>query len=171
MIRSAKGNEANILSEISFESKGYWRYPQEYFAIWSKELTITTDYLEQNDVVVYEKDDRIVGYYAIVELVEDIQFSGIRIAKGRWLDHMFILPRFIGQGIGTKMFNHLRNWCVTENVRELGILADPNSKGFYLKMGCRYMGEFPSTIKDRTTPYMVLLIEEVPVGKDLGIKD
>ena len=28
----------------------------------------------------------------------------------------------------------------------INVLADPNSKGLYLKMGCEYVSEFPSSI-------------------------
>ncbi len=69
---------------------------------------------------------------------------------------MFILPQEIGQGIGTEMFHHLRKWCQSEGVDEVGVLADPNSRGFYEKMGCEYQNEDPSTIPNRTTPRLVL---------------
>lgn len=158
MIRSATPNEASILTRISFASKGYWRYPKEYFEIWNGELTINSDYIDKNDVFVYELDGSIVGYYSLVELLEDIDVSGIIIRKGFWLEHMFIEPDHIGNGIGSKMFSHLRNQCKSEGIQSLGILADPNSKGFYEKMGCDYVKEYPSTIKDRTTPYLVLKV-------------
>ncbi len=38
MIRRAKIQEAEILTKISFISKGYWNYPKEFYEIWSKEL-------------------------------------------------------------------------------------------------------------------------------------
>ncbi len=40
-----RAEEAEILTEISFQSKGYWDYPPEYFDIWKDELTITGDYI------------------------------------------------------------------------------------------------------------------------------
>ncbi len=156
MIRPAKQNEANILTKISFLSKGYWNYPQEYFEIWNNELTINPGYIEKNDVYVYENGGAVVGYYSIVELSEDIDISGIKIGKGFWLEHMFIEPLHIGKGIGSKMFHHLRKLCGEEGIIELGILSDPKSKGFYEKMGCQYVKELPSTIKNRTTPYLML---------------
>ena len=158
MIRKAKIQEADILTKISFSSKGYWDYPEEYFEIWSKELTIRSDYIENNDVFVFENDGNIIGYYSIIELKNDIETSGITISKGFWLEHMFIEPQSIGKGIGSKMFEHLRERCSTRGVYELGILADPNSSGFYEKMGCEYRLEYPSTIKNRTTPYFQLAI-------------
>lgn len=161
MIREAKIQEAEILTNISFRSKGYWNYPKEYYEIWSKELTIRSDYIENNDVFVFENDGKIIGYYTIVELKDDIKISGITIRKGFWLEHMFIEPKSIGKGIGTKMFEHMRKICVTRGVYELGILADPNSIGFYEKMGCEYKLEYPSTIKNRTTPFLQLKIRGV----------
>jgi hypothetical protein len=41
----------------------------------------------------------------------------------------------------------------------LGILADPNSRGFYEKMSCRYVEEYPSIIKGRTTPFLQLKVQ------------
>ena len=158
MIRKAKIQEADILTKISFSSKKYWNYPKEFYEIWSNELTISSDYIQHNDVFVFEKDKKIIGYYSIVELKDDIEISDIKISKGFWLEHMFIEPQNIGKGIGTKLFQHLREWCTSLDVHELGILADPNSRGFYEKMGCEYKLEYPSTIKNRTTPYFQLKI-------------
>lgn len=158
MIRPAKETDRQRLTTISFSSKGYWKYPKEYFDIWKNELTLSSEYIQNNDVFVYEKNGLIVGYYSVVEIKENIEVSGIEIHKGFWLDHMFITPQNIGQGIGRKMFNHLRKWCQFTGVEKLGILADPNSRGFYEKMGCKYQKEFPSTISTRTTPWLVLKI-------------
>ena len=156
LIRSAKTEDSQVLTEITFTSKGYWNYPKEYFEIWKNELTISSDYILKNEVFVYETDDAIVGYYSLVELKEDMEISGIRIGKGFWLEHMFIDPGHIRKGIGTKLFGHLRERCMTRGIKELGILSDPNSKGFYEKMGCMYKGEYPSTIQNRTTPFLQL---------------
>lgn len=156
MIRSANNNEADVLTKISFASKGYWNYPEKYFEVWKNELTIDSEYIEKNDVFVAEDIDIIIGYYSVVELKENIQVAGITINKGFWLEHMFIKPQYIGHGIGTLLFRHLREWCVTNSIAELKILADPNARGFYEKMGCIYKKEYPSTIKNRTTPLLHL---------------
>jgi GNAT superfamily N-acetyltransferase len=160
MIREAEIQEAEILTNISFSSKGYWNYPKEYYEIWSNELTISSDYIRNNDVFVYENNGKIIGYYSVVELKDDIEISGITIRKGFWLEHMFIEPRSIGKGIGTKMFEHLKEKFASCGVNALGILADPNSRGFYEKMGCEYKCEYPSTINNRTTPYLQLKMKK-----------
>jgi GNAT superfamily N-acetyltransferase len=156
MLRKAKTVESQTLTRISFSSKSYWGYPTEYFDIWNDELTITHKYIEENTVYVYEIKNKILGYYSIVELKEDFEASKIVMHKGFWLEHMFLLPGYIGRGIGTKMFTHIREICLLKGILKLGILADPNAKGFYEKMGCQYLDEFPSTIPNRTTPWLEL---------------
>jgi len=158
MIRSAKTEDSDVLTKISFASKGYWKYPKEYFEIWRNELAINENYIQGNDVFVYENYESIIGYYSIVNLEKDIEISGVPINRGIWLEHMFIDPKYIGKGIGTKLFNHMREWCVATNILKVGILADPNSKSFYEKMGCIYMREYPSTIGGRTTPFLQILM-------------
>ena len=159
MIRAAKIADAPTLTTLSFESKKYWGYPKEYYQIWNDELNITPKYIEINDVFVFQDNGKIVGYYSIVELKDDIELSGIKIEKGYWLEHMFLSPGYIGRGIGTSLFDHLRKRCATKKIAELKILADPNSRGFYEKMGCKYHGEHPSIIPGRTTPLLSLKIE------------
>jgi GNAT superfamily N-acetyltransferase len=156
LIRRAKKFEADELTRISFASKGYWGYPQAYFDIWLDELTIGSDYIRKNNVFVYESGEAIIGYYALVELEGALEVSGVIIKKGFWLEHMFLEPEHIGIGIGRSMFDHLHKYCRTNGIAEVGILADPNARGFYEKMGCEYVNEYPSTIKDRTTPYLRL---------------
>jgi RimJ/RimL family protein N-acetyltransferase len=155
-IRAARLDEAGVLTDISFASKGYWQYPPEYFEIWKGELIISPEYVGKNDVFVCEVEREIAGYYSVVTLTKDIEVSGIRLERGVWLEHMFLLPGYIGKGFGTKMVDHLRKWCRATGTYRLGILADPNSRGFYEKMGCRYVMEYPSTIEGRTTPYLIL---------------
>ncbi|MEE4239906.1 MAG: GNAT family N-acetyltransferase [Desulfopila sp.] len=154
MIRPANEKDSEVLTAISFASKAYWKYPKAYLQIWQDELTITSEYIEKNDVFVYEREKFIRGYYSITVLEEDIKISGITLDKGAWLDHMFIDPPFIGQGIGSTLFAHLRKRCIVEDIQEIGILADPNSRGFYEKMGCCYIRDYPSTIEGRTTPFL-----------------
>ena len=160
MIRQAKISDFEFLTDLTFKSKDYWGYPDAFFEVWSNELKITAEYIDKTDVFIYEKGDFIVGYYSIIELKDDIEVSDVTISKGFWLEHMFIDPKSIGEGIGTKLFHHLQRRCSAKNIARLGILSDPNAIGFYEKMGCMYVGEYPSTIKNRTTPHLVLKVQD-----------
>ncbi len=158
MIRKAKTSEAELLTDISFAAKRYWNYPESNFDIWREELTITKKYIDDNAVFVYLQSDRPVAYYSIVQLENDVIINGITITAGLWLEHMFVLPEFIGRGIGREMFKHMTDTLKQYDVRSIGILADPNAKGFYETLGCRYLGEYPSSIEGRSTPYFEYVI-------------
>jgi len=154
LIRTARLGEEGILSKLSFASKRYWQYPEHYYTTWQSELTITPVYLEQNSVCVIEDHDKIVGYFSMALLEEDFELLGETLSSGYWLDHMFILPDFIGRGIGTKLFAHAHDFCETRGIATFYLLADPYAKGFYETMGCRYVRDVPSTIEGRTTPLL-----------------
>lgn len=155
-IRKAKSAEYELLTEISFDSKRYWKYPDKYFEIWKNELTITKEYIVNNDVFVIQNNENVVGYYSIVNLQKDIEVSGIKLNNGYWLEHMFVLPRYLGQKVGSKMLNHLKNCCKEKCLTQVSVLADPHSKGFYEKMGFIFQKDYPSSISGRTTPLLIL---------------
>ncbi len=157
-IREARESEENMLTEISFASKKYWNYPPEYLKIWEPELTITKNYLSRNKVFVYESDKEILAFYSIVNLSEPLILEEVKIEKGVWLDHMFVRPDQIGKGIGKRLFKHLTGYCNENSIGEIKILVDPNAKEFYRKMGCKYIKEYPSTIKNRTVPMMIFRV-------------
>lgn len=153
MIRQALVHESDILTKVSYASKKHWEYPAEYYDIWREELTILPEYIEDNEVIVYDTGDEIAGFYSLVELQQPLSVHTITIPPGLWLEHMFLLPKIIGQGIGRKLFHHCIARSRSRQHSTLSILADPNAQAFYLKMGCHYVKEFPSTINGRTTPY------------------
>jgi GNAT superfamily N-acetyltransferase len=150
LIRSAKPTEHNILTDISFSAKGYWQYPIEYFDIWKDELTITPQYISENIVFVAERDHVIVGYISIVDIKNDFLAGTILVTKGHWLEHLFILPQFMYQGIGSALMQHAREYCLENGIQRLRIFSDPHAKGFYDKQGAVYLGESLSSIEGRT---------------------
>lgn len=158
IIRPAKDTESGVLTNISFESKKYWNYPKAYFDVWRPELTITSDYINTNIVFVAEVDEKVVGYFSIVEVKEDFLAGQVMVSKGFWLEHIFILPEFIGQGIGTDLIANAKDICAKTNIDHLYIFSDPNAKGFYDKIGAKYINESPSSIEGRTVSLFELEI-------------
>lgn len=129
-----------------------------YFQIWQQELTINGEYIEQNEVYSALLAGQIVGYYSLIELEKEQVLSGVVLEKGFWLEHMFVEPAHIGQGIGQAMVLLLLKLCKKKAIRRLAVLADPHARGFYEKMGFIYLQEIPSTIPGRTTPMLAITI-------------
>lgn len=158
-IRHALPTEAETLTQISFASKRFWNYPESYFLTWKEELTITPEYIVKNQVLVAERSGNLLGYYSLVDIDQDYQSGNLFIPKGHWLEHLFVLPEAMGQGIGRRLTQHAIDHCIGMGWDSLFILADPNARGFYDKMGAIYLRETPSSIPDRTVSFYALAVK------------
>jgi GNAT superfamily N-acetyltransferase len=129
-ILQATPDQAGILTTITFASKRHWSYPEKWIQIWSPLLTITPEYILENETWVAVQNEKCVGYYSLKKDGESL-----------WLDNLWVLPDFMGQGIGRGLFHHVlersRVLCATA----LKIEADPNAQSFYEKMGAWKVGE------------------------------
>lgn len=151
-ILKAKASDAVILTDIAFTAKRFWKYPESYYVLWQEELSITPDYLRRNIVYRVEFQDRIVGFYSIVKVPEDIYSGEVLIRKGFWMEHIFILPQYHNLGLGTKLVEHARSICKKTDIKRLFIFVDPNTRGFYEKCGAEYCYDSKSSISGRTIP-------------------
>lgn len=134
-IRDASPGEAAELSAIAYKAKGYWGYPPEQMEAWrEKFLTITPAYITANRVWVAVINEQAAGFAAVKE-------SG----RETILDDLWVLPAYIGQGIGRRLFLH-----VAAIIPEFVFTSDPHADGFYLKMGAHKIGECESDIQGRT---------------------
>jgi GNAT superfamily N-acetyltransferase len=129
------------LTRIAFAAKQHWRYPEEYYQVWAKELTITTEYIRQNQVFTAKEGSRILGFYSLV-FDSDMWF----------LDHIFIDPAHLKCGIGRKLMAHAKEIAKQKGAQEMTIYVDPYAAGFYEKIGARKIGMLESSIKGRSIP-------------------
>lgn len=159
MIRRARPDEHEILTEISFASKRHWNDPDAYFAVWKNELTITRAYIESNAVFAAETQGEIAGYFSIVHVPESFMARPVFVQRGHWLEHIFVRPAYLRHGIGRRMIAHAREWCLQNGIDRLFIFSDPHARGFYERIGANYLGESASSIPGRTVPMF-----ELPVG-------
>lgn len=155
LIRRAVSTDHARLTEIAFSSKNHWSYPPHYFTSWKDELTVTSDYIQDNTVFIHQQNSVSTGFYSLVELRKPIDMESFTLLPGLWLDHLFVDPPFIGCGIGTKLFQHAISRAKKTEHTRMKILSDPHSKEFYTKMGCFFVKDVPSSIPERTTPLLL----------------
>lgn len=146
------------LTDISFRAKRYWNYPARYLELWRDELTITEDYINKHLVYTARTEGMVLGYYSIVQAKEDILAGKVLMNRGHWLEHLFIRPEFIGQGIGTKLIDHARAVCRMNGIARLYIFSDPHCEDFYKKLGATFLKKTESSIAGRLVPLYELVI-------------
>jgi GNAT superfamily N-acetyltransferase len=146
-IRRASPGDADHLTRIAFAAKRYWGYPERWIEQWSESLTITPDVVRRNEVYAAVVEGEMVGFYALVGEGREIG-----------LEHLWVLPEFIGTGVGRALFDHAVRRAVSMNAEVLSIESDPNAEGFYRRMGARRVGEisYPIDGQKRTLPLLIV---------------
>ena len=148
IIRRALAEEAETLTQIALEAKRYWGYPEHWIKHWESDLTISSDFIRDNEVYVAENDGEVRGFYALCVNGNEAE-----------LEHMWVTPESIGTGVGKDLFLDAMDRAATLKVREIGISADPNAAGFYERMGASQVGETESSIDGQVRKLPRLRIE------------
>ena len=152
IIDKAKPVDASILTEIAFAAKRAWKYPERYFEIWEKELTISPGYIHKNIVFVARSQDTVVGFYSIAHNPDDRFFGEVFMKKGFWMEHIFVSPDYQQMGVGSKLVKHVKSTCRIKGIQKLQIFVDPFARGYYEKIGAVYSYNSKSSIPGRSIP-------------------
>jgi N-acetylglutamate synthase-like GNAT family acetyltransferase len=149
-IRRARPDEADTLTEIAHAAKRHWNYPEKWMAQWRADLTITPDFIANNEVFVAVAGGDIAGCCALV--------VGDSLAE---LEHMWIDPQQMGNGVGRALFEYTRQRAQELGLNELELSADPNAEGFYKRMGAKRIGEIQADMdgQPRVLPRMTVNLQ------------
>ena len=147
-IRKAQLEEAATLTQIALDAKRHWGYPDNWIKHWESDLTISPEFITNNQVYVAEQAGEIQGFYALC--INDTQAE---------LDHMWVAPQFIGTGVGKELFLDAMERAAGLRIREVEISSDPNAAGFYERMGAKKIGEVDSEVEGQLRKLPRLRIE------------
>jgi GNAT superfamily N-acetyltransferase len=144
-IEKARPEHASVLTDIAISAKRHWNYSERWIELWHPLLTISPEYISQNETWMAVVDLKPAGFYSLHKDGESL-----------WLDNLWVLPNFMGQGIGKQLFQHALAKGHTLGTFILKIEADPNAQSFYEKMGARKVGEHHSQVdgQPRILPIM-----------------
>ena len=140
-IRAAQPADYERVRELTFESKAHWGYDRDFVRRWADGLGFEGD----EERWVAELDGELVAWAALVPPVD-----GIAVLDDLWVD-----PAAMGRGLGSRLFR-----LAADRARELGAErlewgAEPNSIGFYEKLGGRKLRDHV-TEWGRVAPWMGL---------------
>ena len=137
-IRYALPAEAGRLTEIACLSKAHWGYSAAQINCWRGAfLTVTADYIQAHTVWVALDSLKSGG--------EPIAFAALeRHATGAVLEHLWVLPAYMGRGIGKRLFGR-----VAAKEADFTFTSDPHADDFYRKLGAQKIGHVPSVHQGR----------------------
>ena len=149
----AKPADAGMLTQVALAAKRFWNYPESWIAQWTPLLTITPQYIEDNEVYALTETEEIIGFYALAG-------NGARLS----LDHLWVAPAAIGKGNGRALMEHAVKRARQLGATALEIEADPNAQGFYARIGARKVGYRATEVQGQPRLLPVLLLEIEPAG-------
>ena len=154
-IRRATPDEADALTALAHSAKRHWGYPAEWIDYWKSDLTITSEFISNNEVFVATIDDTIAGCCALV--------TSNGLAE---LEHMWIDPKQMGKGIGRALFKHTERRALGLGFSMLELSADPHAEVFYERMGAKRIGDIPADMfgQSRVLPRMRVEFGVPPSG-------
>ncbi|MDQ3004436.1 MAG: GNAT family N-acetyltransferase [Chloroflexota bacterium] len=129
-IRYAIPDDAEALSQIAIKAKAHWGYPENLMKVWRPTLTFSPEYFNKNESWVAEVDNQPIAFYTLQEN-----------AGTAWIENLWVLPEYIGQGVGRQLFLHALSRARELGYKILQLEADPNAAGFYEKMGMSKIGQ------------------------------
>lgn len=159
-IRPAYHTDAEHLTAIAHEAKRHWGYPDELIALWRDALTITPGFIDEHITCCTLHDAEIAGFYAISHAGRTFE-----------LEHMWVQPRYMGRGCGSRMFAHAVETIRAHGGTMLLIASDPNAEAFYLRMGALRIGDVPSTPEGRRLPLLAFdILSDHELQDDISMR-
>lgn len=145
IILPATPKNVNALTNIAVSAKRHWDYPEAWIQFWIPSLTISEEYISQHETWISILNETPVGFYSLKNEGEDL-----------YLDNLWVLPKYMGKGIGKALFEHALERCKIYKISILKIDADPNAQSFYERMGAKKVDERHAKIfgEDRVLPIM-----------------
>ena len=144
----AKPSEAATLSAIAWAAKGFWNYPSNWMEQWREQLTITPNFIAENETFAAIINRKTVAFHALLQRANVLR-----------LEHLWVLPNWMGQGIGRALFRHAAERAAARGARGLTIEADPNAELFYRRMGAVRSGVIATEIDGRRRDLPILTFD------------
>jgi GNAT superfamily N-acetyltransferase len=141
VIRAARVDEAEALSDLALRSKASWGYSLDLMRSFEVELTLTT--IDLAAVLVIEVEGIAGGFYSLQPVSETRAELG----------HLFVEPSLQRRGLGRLMIADALRRARARGFRWLEIQGDPNAAQFYEHVGATRVGERESdSIPGRMLP-------------------
>jgi GNAT superfamily N-acetyltransferase len=144
-VRIATSGDEPRLRELAARSKSHWGYDAERVGAWAAGLDLSMLGTAAAEIHIAEDDGCAIGWLALVDHGDVCE-----------LDHLWIEPERIGQGVGSQLFRFAVERARALGASRLELESEPNAVGFYEKLGATRVGE---TVGSWGRPLPVLALE------------
>lgn len=140
--RKVYNNEIEELNLLIKESKGFWGYSEEFCQDFMAKWGLNLDYFNKAELAVLIDNAETIG---IIGMSNDEKYP--------MLDYFFLKPKYIGKGLGRKMWEEVLKISNKNNWFTFRFYSDPHSEDIYKHFGAKKIGELES-FPGRLVPIM-----------------
>lgn len=125
VIRLAVGQDAVALSALMHGSAAY----QGEYARILEGYQVTVEQVQRDRIFLTENGGEVLGFYSLANVDSEPE-----------LDLLFVADAAQGTGIGSALFEHMRNTARELGIGTVKIVSHPPSERFYVRMGAVRVG-------------------------------
>ena len=145
-VEPASKDDLSVFNEISFSSKSYWGYPEDWLNSWEEDLTVSEEDLNENTAFKLLVDNKTAGFCVIKSNSNYFE-----------INHLWVVPKYIGWGYGKILLEESIKRSVKKPCK-IKVESDPNAEGFYKKYGFKTIDKIESYPKGRYLPVMEKIV-------------
>src|SRR4030095_1122554 len=123
-------------------------YPSHWMKQWREQLTIAPNFIAENETFAAIINRQTVAFHALLQTAAVLR-----------LEHLWVLPNWMGQGIGRTLFRHAVERAAARGGPSLTIEADPHAELFYQHMGATRVGTTMSEIDGCRRELPLLIVD------------
>lgn len=139
----------DALNAMILRSKAYWGYGEAMMAKMETVLRLDPEAARNGRAIAAWSESVPLG---IAQMCEPLSGQHPRRMD---LDLLFIAPEAIGTGLGAALYHWALDQARASDAEIMGILSDPNARGFYTAMGAIFIEDRPSElIENRALPWL-----------------
>lgn len=144
LLRAPHMDELDALARLCWRSKAFWGYSPEFMAACAHVLRVDPAWVASGWVAVGCAQD-------VPKAVAAISVDGAEAE----LELMFVAPEAHGRGLGRALMTWATQTAHARGAQVLRILSDPGARGFYQRVGARFLQLAPSdAIAGRMLPLL-----------------
>jgi GNAT superfamily N-acetyltransferase len=135
LLRRARPDEADAITELALRSKRLWGYSDEFMAVVAPDMAIRTEDIAADHVEVLASEAGLIGFLRLQRRTDEA-----------WLEDLFIDPGFVRSGHGRLLFEHAAQVARDWGYATMGFESDPYAESFYLGLGAERVSLSASTL-------------------------
>lgn len=148
--RRAVVEDVTELSKLVLNAKAHWGYSHAQLQIWRASLEVSAASVSAHPTFIGALNGLILGFYSLIP------------TAAAWdLSDLWVLPAFMGKGVGRALLVHAGQTAALGGATSILIESDPNAEPFYLACGARRIGAVAAPIPgepNRVRPQLILAV-------------